>query len=287
MFDSEIWNAWNWNPLLGLSLAIVGWRYMDVVWRLRRQSRVNVVPQWRIASFWSGMLALFIALISPLDALSEELLSAHMVQHLLLMMVAAPLLCVGLTPLVLAWFLPRRSRPGLARWFNRRWRLMGVWRLVTNHAFTWMFFALVLWLWHVPGAYQAALRDETVHLLEHATFFGASVVFWSTLLLPGRDGLSPGKTVLAIFTSALHSSVLGALMTFSSSLWYPDYALLTSAWGLTPLEDQQLAGVVMWVIGGVIYLLVLLVVLYRWLAHMEHGNKAAANQRNIRRRVSG
>jgi putative membrane protein len=255
--------AWNWNPVVGAMLALAGWRYMDGVWRYwRRVGSGRGVSHWQVMMFWAGLLVMFVALISPLDALSERLLSAHMLQHLLLMLVAPPLLVAGAPPLALINAVPRRWRRQLARWWNRQHFLHHL-----SEPFTvWVIFGLTLWVWHIPAFYQAALHDPAIHILEHLSFSGAALLFWWVYLREVHQGLA----TLALFTTAVHSSILGALMTFSATAWYPVYDA-TVAWGLTALEDQQIAGLIMWIPGGVIYVIAALVLLGHWLQQMEDG----------------
>jgi putative membrane protein len=117
-----------------------------------------------------------------------------------------------------------------------------------------MVFALALWLWHLPGPYQAAVNDPIVHILEHTSFFGTAVLFWWSVHRSNSIG------VISLFTTAVHSSILGALMTFSNQVWYPVYG---------SLEDQQLAGLIMWVPGGIILLIAVLLLMWHWLDEME------------------
>ena len=116
-----------------------------------------------------------------------------------------------------------------------------------------------MWLWHLPALYEAALANEQVHALEHAIFLGTAWLFWEQVLRPQRRTLfAEGTAILLLFTTALHSGILGALITFAHTPWYRSYGATTAAWGLTPLADQQLAGVIMWAPGGVVYLIAML-----------------------------
>lgn len=270
--------GWNWNPLIGVSLAFAGWRYMDGVWALWRRSGVGRgVTRRQVGFFWAGMATLFIALISPVDALGEVLFSAHMVQHMLLMLVAAPLLVLGMPPVALAWAMPQRWRRPAAQWWHRQAPLQKIWQFITQPLVVWVLFAAVLWGWHLPVLYQAALRDPTIHMIEHASFIGAALLFWWSLPLHGeRNSAGYGLGIFSIFTTAMHSSVLGVLLTVGTTVWYPDYALTTAAWGLTPLEDQQLAGLIMWVPSGILFLVAILALLGLWLHRMEHTSQLTA-----------
>ena len=129
-----------------------------------------------------------------------------------------------------------------------------VWRALSSPPVAWLLFAVVLWGWHLPALYEAALRNETVHAVEHLTLLLGVLLFWWVLLERTRPAhVRLGFAVAYLFTTTLQSGVLGALITFSSQLWYPYYAPLTAAWGLTPLQDQQLAGIIMWLPGGAVF----------------------------------
>lgn len=247
--------TWNWNPLIGAAILLPAWLYAHGVMHLWRGGHGGRgVSRGQVSAFSAGIIVLFIALISPVDPLGEQLLSAHMVQHILLMIAAPPLLIVGAPPSVFLWALPLTTRRTLGRWTAPGSGLRRAWRLLTQPAIAWTLHAAAIWLWHLPGLYQAALTAPLVHTLEHAAFFGTGLLFWVAAL---NDQRGSGRLIgaLLIFTTALHSSALGALMTFAESVWYPIYSGRTEAWGLTPLEDQQLAGLIMWIPGGVAYLI--------------------------------
>ncbi|MFW6070007.1 MAG: cytochrome c oxidase assembly protein [bacterium] len=261
-----IWRAWNADPLLILALLLSAALYTRGLLALwRRAGPGRGVRRSHVAAFAAGLLALAVALLSPLDALSSALLAAHMVQHLLLMLVAAPLLLLGLPPVAAAWALPRS--PQLARWWHRRPLLRRAWRALSHPGAAWLLYAGVLWLWHLPRFYEAALMNDTVHALEHAAFLGAALLFWWALF--HARALSSAGGALYLFTTALHSGLLGALLTFAATPWYPAYSVAAYAWGLTPLQDQQLAGVIMWLPGALIYLAAILILLGRWLYRQE------------------
>jgi len=252
----ETWNQyWNWDPLflLALLLPVIFYaRGVRALWR--RAGRGRGVSYGRVAAFSAGMLVLFVALVSPVDALGEALLSAHMVQHLLLILVAAPLLVAGLSPVAAGWAIPRSG--AVARWWRRRTALRRVWSAISHPATVWLLQLVALWLWHLPALYQAALMNESIHILEHLTFLAAALLFWWTLLW--NRSLSHGAGTLFVFTTMLHSGLLGALLTFSQEAWYPLYNVTAYAWNMTPLSDQQLAGVIMWWPASLIYLAAML-----------------------------
>lgn len=263
-----IWTAWNLAPTLLVSLlgaAVLYARAVAILWR--RAGAGRGVDFRRVVAFGLGLVILFVALISPLDALSEALLSAHMVQHLLLIVVAAPLLVVGAPPLALMWALPRPLRLHLPRWWHQNDLLQQGWGIVSHPLAVWVLHAAALSLWHLPRFYQAALLNEAVHVAEHATFLAVGFLFWWTIAY--NDRFSVGVGALLIFTTALFGGFIGALLTFSTQLWYPVYTVHAYAWGTTPLEDQQLAGVLMWWAGGLLYVAAAILLLGRWFYRQE------------------
>jgi cytochrome c oxidase assembly factor CtaG len=221
--------------------------------------RGRTATRLQTISFWAGWISLALALVSPLHPLGEVLFSAHMVQHEILMLVAAPLLVFSRPLVPMLWALPlqwRRAVGPICKW--RGLSPLGAWGV----------HAIALWAWHAPPLFQATLTNEWVHTAQHLSFFISAVLFWwSRFYSHGR--LSYGAAVLYVFTTSVHTSILGALLTFAPSLWYPIYAKGTAIWGLTPLQDQQIGGLVMWVPGGVIYLGIGLYLFAQWLRESE------------------
>jgi cytochrome c oxidase assembly factor CtaG len=201
-----------------------------------------------------------------------------MTQHLLLVLVSAPLLVLSQPYAAFAWALPGRWRPALARKGLRRGKLPRSLAFLVLPLFAWSFHASTLWLWHAPALYEWALRNDTAHALEHAFFFGSGLLFWWTLVHgPGR-ALSYGASALFVFTMALQSTLLAALITFADAPWYPSYSGTTAAWGLTQLADQQLAGGIMWVPAGMIYLSAGLALIVAWMRAIEKRVAARESQ---------
>jgi putative membrane protein len=220
--------------LLGAALFFYAWG----LWRLWRKAGAGRgIRPVHVACFAAGWLVAAVALLSGLHHYARQLVWAHMVQHELLMVVAAPLLVLGKP--VEAWSrvvplrLPRRlSDPALA----------------------WTLHALAVWLWHAPFLFDAAVRSEWLHAAQHASFFLPAALFWWTVLAPAAR---PLPAVLALLTTMIHTGLLGALMTFSPAPWYAGYGL----------EDQQLAGLVMWVPAGIAYPLAALYLVSRSLLY--------------------
>jgi putative membrane protein len=261
------WLRWPWNPLVISNLALVSFLYLRGlrgIWQ--RAGRGRGVTFRQAGTFGAGVLTLFIALLSPLDHVSDELQSAHMVQHMILMNVAAPLLVLGAPGLVMLWGLPMRWRNRAGRWL--RWFDGGAsrWYLLWQPLLLWSLYAFALWIWHLPVLYQAALRNELVHDFQHFTFLIAACLFWRVLLDPiSRMQLSRGIGVIYLFTTSLHATVLGVFMALAPQVWYDEYVGRTIHWNLTPLQDQQLAGLIMWMPACMIYAVVAAILFAYWL----------------------
>jgi len=259
---SELWTAWNWDPLVWFGLLAAAAVYRET-WQVTTHRRA--VARWQRRSFVAGMAVVWLALVSPLDAMGSSLSSAHMVQHLLLTAVAAPLLVAGAPMITILRSLPRSLTRRVHRWRMTPAGRAGRWLLANPVAAT-VPSVVALWAWHVPVLYEAAVGNELVHRLEHATFVLTALVSWAAIVAAGRRRRDrPGMAVLVLFALSLQCGILGVLLAFSRRPWYPSYATATEQWGLTPLEDQQLAGVIMWIPAGAVYMVVALVLLSRWI----------------------
>jgi putative membrane protein len=269
----DLWTAWSFEPFVLVGLVLSAWLYLRGAWQMagsRLRSRESL-------AFFGGWLALVVALVSPLDSLGGALFSAHMAQHEVLMLVAAPLLVLGrpLAPFLLA--LPVRWRRELAS-LGKTELVQRGWYWLVNPFVAWLIHAAVLWLWHAPWLFQATLASEAVHAAQHLSFLVSALLFCEALIYGHERWMGYGAAVIYVFTTAVHTSALGALLTFSPTLWYPVYQQTTAAWGLTPLEDQQLGGLIMWVPAGVVYLVAGLALFALWLREAE---------RNVSRKERG
>jgi cytochrome c oxidase assembly factor CtaG len=252
---------WSWEPGIVVPLLLTGGLYA-------RGAAVLATRQRTIAreatAFAMGWVIVAIALLSPLHELSEELFTAHMIQHELLMALAAPLLVLGRPGVVMLWAFPRAARVRIGS-AVRRPRLRAVWHVATRPFDAWLLHGVAIWIWHLPALFGAALRSDAVHALQHASFLGSGLLFWWAMLHPAIRARR-GMAIVYLFTTVVHTGVLGALMTFARVPWYPSYASGAAEWGLTPMSDQQLAGLIMWIPASVVYLIAALLIVRRWLA---------------------
>jgi len=219
-----------------------------------------------VVCFALGWLMLAAATVSPLHAVGGVLFSAHMTQHELLMVVAAPLLVIGRPLVAFVWALPRGWRRAAGSWTRRRWLRAG-WGALATPAMASAAHAAALVVWHAPRFYEATYYSAAAHAAQHLSFLVTALLFWWALLRPARGG--EGEAVVYLFAASLLTGGLGALLAFSGELWYPHYAGTTGVWGLTPIDDQQLGGIIMWVPGGGSYLIAALALFGLWLRNAE------------------
>lgn len=259
---ATLWQAWNWDPLILFNLCVLTALYLLGLRRWgRRGGRVRRVQRGQAIACLASVGVIFVALISPLHALSEELASAHMVQHMLLMAVAAPLFVFGATGQVLLWGLQPTWRRRVARW-SRSIRIPQLDRPGLPCAIH----AAALWFWHWPPAYEAALIDPLVHDAQHLSFFAAACLYWRPLLTPYHPREHPLLGVASLFATSLVAMLLGILLALSPVVWYSGYGSRPVVWGVSPLEDQQLAGLIMWMPACLVYPALAAVTLGRWLS---------------------
>ncbi|WP_265499737.1 cytochrome c oxidase assembly protein [Paracoccus beibuensis] len=197
------------------------------------------ITRTRAALFAGGFLLAAVLLLSRLSDLTKLLLTAHMIQHFALMLIAAPLMVLGRPGLAALWAAPQSWRGRLARAGTAL-----PWRGLAHPLGAWITYFVVLWGWHLPPLHQAALRSDAIHAVQHFCFLGAAMLFWHAVLERPRAE-SRGGAFIAVFATAVQSCALAALLTTSQVLWYPAYG--GGAWGLDRMQDQQLGGLIMWV----------------------------------------
>ena len=251
--SDELLDGWIVVPLL---LAIVLYSTGSVrVWR----------PTQALAYF-AGWLTLALALLSPFHSLAEHLFTWHMVEHEIIMAISAPLLVMGRPIGILLWGLPHTARLGLTH-AARRPVIQRLWSWLTRPLNATLIHALAIWVWHAPALFDAAVTHELLHRLQHLSFLVSALLFWYSLLHTSRSG----EALWHLFFTMLHTSLLGALLALSPRVLYLAQTAHSLAFGLTPLEDQQLAGIFMWVPAGTIYAGAALLFAARWIRPSKGG----------------
>jgi len=223
-------------------------------WRVLSRRMPQRFGGSRLAAFLGGLAVIAFALMSPLDALAGQRLSAHMTQHQLLMMVAPPLLWLGapVAPMLLG--LPRRIRRALAAALGSR-RVRPIAHIIAQPAFGWVSFAVAFWTWHAAPLYELALRSHAWHHVEHACFVATAMLFWRAVILPwpARSPWPRWTMIPYLLLADLQNTILAAILTLSDRLVYPVYASVQRG-GVSALDDQSVAGVIMWVPGSLVFL---------------------------------
>lgn len=265
----DLARTWAFEPVVVACLALSGGLYAFGVRKLWRESETGRgLRRWEAWCYAGGWFALFVALVSPLHPWGRVLFSAHMTQHEILMLVAAPLLVLGRPLIAFLWAMPIAWARALGNAAKAGW-WQQVWRAMTNPFVAWAVHAAALWVWHIPTLFQATLRSEWVHTAQHVSFLFSALLFWWAIVHARQGLMGYGAGVLYVFTTMLHSGLLGALITFAGTTWYPAYTGLTTSWGLTPLEDQQLGGLIMWIPAGLVYIVAGLALFAGWLKESD------------------
>lgn len=264
--DVPVTFEWTLAPVVIASLLAYVAVYAARWRRVRRKEGARGAPRWRLAAFAGGVLAIAVATLSPVDHLGEQLASAHMVGHLLLADVAAVLLILGLTRILL--------RP-LTRRVQRLERAAGPFG---HPAFGVIAYVGAMWLWHVPALYDAALESEAVHALEHVTFAAAGFLYWWHLLSPIRSRLRLGGMgpILYMASTKVLVGFLGVLLAFAPERLYDGYGTgAISRWGMTPLTDQHVAGLIMGLEQSLVMGVGLAYLFFRMLRESEEEDRRA------------
>lgn len=275
--DAATWiRWWTFDPLVIAGLATASVLYAVGVRRLYRVAGAGRrALMYRTLAYDAGILVCALALLSPLDHASDVLFSAHMAQHELLMVVAAPLIALARPMAPLLWALPRRWRVRAGRTLQRPGPVRA-WHVLTSPVLALVLHALVRWLWHLPYLFDAALADERIHAVQHLSFFLTAVLFWWALI-HGRYGrVGYGVGVAFVFLTVIHSGLLAAILAFADHPLYAPHAAATAAWGIDALVDQERAGLLMWIPVGVIMMAIGLALFAAWMGQASRRAVAAA-----------
>jgi cytochrome c oxidase assembly factor CtaG len=256
-----VWREWTWPASIVIPLAVLGVLYLAGLmktWEGAKRRPVNILL------FVAGWTSLLIALDSPIHELGEQLFWVHMTQHEILVLVSAPLLVFSRPVGILFCALPDRFRDVLGSLSKAR-AVRACGAVLCAPLAAWLLHGLALWVWHAPVFFNATLESDLVHGAQHLSFLGSALLFWWALGHGHAGRLGYGGAAVYVFTTAVHTSLLGALLTFAPRAWYSAYFSTTAAWHLSPLEDQQLGGMIMWVPAGTVLTAVGLVFIWKWM----------------------
>ena len=272
----EILTQWQWEPWLVACLAAALVPYVLGMVRMGPR-RAQILGRWRAPSFFGGLLLLFLALMSPLDGVADDLFSAHMLQHMLLLLVIPPMLVYGRPVITWLWAFDTGARRAVVRGW--KWsKLEAVFAFLMRPLCVWSLLTAALCYWHLPGPYDAAVRHEWLHDLEHLSFLAFSLAFWTIVIEPygRRRALGYGATIVFVVSSGFVMALIGAILTFATTPLYAVHLHTTQAYGLTPVEDQQLAGIIMWIPSNLVHVAALSAVFFAWYR---------ADERRVRERM--
>jgi putative membrane protein len=259
--------TWTFDPWIVIPLLVLGLLYaagLAVLWR--RTGMGRQVRGWQALAYFAGWMSLALALVSPLHWLGEHLFTFHMIEHEILMAVSAPLLVVSRPIGTLLWSLPRKARIVSGR-FLRRPTIEAAWSCLSGGRNATLLHGIAIWAWHAPLFFNAAVVNVAIHRLQHLSFIMTAILFWWSVFRRSDNGVGAWH----LFITMLHTSILGALMALAPRLLYEIQAATAAEWGLTALEDQQLAGLIMWVPAGTVYAGAALALTAMWIRYS--GNK--------------
>ena len=256
--------AWNTNPLPSLGLFLAAYIYINGLNRWSHPS--HPISQWQRISFFSGLIVIFLALQSPIDPLAEHQFSIHQVQHLLLRMIGPLLVLSGapLTPMLRGappWFLQVVIKPIVRVSVSHQ-----IYGFITNPVLTTLVFIATIYLWQIPAVHDMAVRSDLVHSGMHSTMLISGFMFWWLVIdpKPHRSRLHFALRILYLGLIVIPNTILGASITFSSHLLYEAYQEFPQPLGLSPLIDQQLGGLILWVVGDMMSILAAGIVMILW-----------------------
>ena len=263
-----------WDPRLDATLVLLlaGGAYSLGWWRLRRAGHARLATGWRLAAYGSGLAVTAFSLMGPVDVLQELLFAIHMVQHLLLRLVAAPLIILAAPFPIALWGLPPRARRAVGQALapatpSRRAleRATSPWLLLTVHLAT-------IWLWHTPAGYNGALRNPWVHDVQHITFFATALAFW-WCTAAAEPTLQPrlgyGLRLALVLMALFQTQILSIIIAMAERPLYDFYTTVPRLWGMSVMDDQRWSGVIMWVPGGLWYVMTAVLLLERMMSRQE------------------
>jgi putative membrane protein len=260
-------HTWTWPAVPLISLVLGSGVYLRG-WILAHKTRPVELPVWRACCFMGGVLSLWLAIASPIDAFDDYLLAAHMIQHFILMSVAPPLLVLGAPVVPVLRGLPRWIIRRPLQWFFKSRTIQQLLHFMSHPAVIWIAMNVTFLAWHAPRAFELTFSSEGWHNTEHLCFFLTSLAFWFVVLQPWPSySRWPRWAAIPYLLSAdLINTLLSALLTFSGRVLYPTYEQAPRVCGLTPLQDQIAAGSEMWVLNSTVFLIPAIVLTVRFLS---------------------
>ncbi len=275
--------SWSWRLEIIIPLLLLGYLYTAGWWRLRKRTahsrrtrpstrRQPLTAPWRLASYYGGLFCVALSLLSPIDSLGQQLFFMHMIQHLLLIMIAPPLLLIANPMPVILWGLPDRLRlqagRALGNVLHRDSQFRQLLRTITAPGIIWLVWVIALFGWHDPAMYNAALRYEFLHDLEHLSFFIASMLFWWHVTGAGpriHKQFGYIGRIAFVLAAVPPNMALGVWLSFNSRVIYTYYLAVPRLWGIDALTDQQIGGIIMWIPGSMMFLLAALILTAQYL----------------------
>jgi len=266
-----ILTVWDWRLDLILIMALAGIAFTAGWLRLRRRGRRQLATDWRLVSYWGGLIVSGIASMSPVDTLGGQLFFMHMIQHLLIVMIAVPLLLLANPFPFIVWGLP--GGQSVSEYlFRSQSPFRNALRQATRPGIVWMAFVAILWGWHDPALYSAAQGNFWVHDLQHVTFFGSAMLLWWHVIGAGpriHGRLVPLARIGMLVATGAANMIPGVVIALAQVPLYPYYANVARPWGISVLQDQSMAGLIMWIPGTMMYLLTALAIVIRMLNRSE------------------
>lgn len=265
-------SAWTFDPQVVLGIALLAGIYVAGLRELARRERfMRLVGIGPVIAFALGVLALVLALLSPLDTYDGQSFTIHMAQHLILLVVAPPLLLLGKPIPVLLLGVPHPLARGVARLHHRTPWFRALIRAITSPFGSWTLLTADVVFWHLPPLYQATLTNQGLHIFEHLTFLVVATLSWWVIIdpLPGPARLHPGLRLLYTWAVMTPMGILGILLSITTFTWYPAYAAQPRLWGLSPIDDQHLGGMLMWVPAGLIYILAISILFFTMMSEED------------------
>ncbi len=266
--EQTAWTAWNLTPDIVIPTALVAIIY--IVGMLRRRAITEPLPPWRHAAFFGGLAAVFLSLQSPIDPIAERLFWMHQIQHLLLRMIGPMLIALAAPQGILSAGLRATLGGNVVKPIVSNGALRSVFRFLARPTVATILFVAALYVWEVPRYHNLAIVNEPVHYVMHVTMLIAGLLFWWLVFdqRPARQGLRYGVRLMMLWVVTLSNIVLGAYTVLKSDVLYGAYDIAGRLFGISPLADEQLGGVVIWIPGSMMCLAGILIVIHMW-GHQE------------------